>query len=59
MVLDTHMMITLDTTGLHALEQLHKAIDKRGGQLVLIGLNEQPRSLIQRSGFADKLDDSA
>ena len=58
-VLDTHMMITLDTTGLHALEQLHKAIDKRGGQLVLIGLNEQPRSLIQRSGFADKLDDSA
>lgn len=58
-VLDTHMMITLDTTGLHALEQLHKAVDKRGGQLVLIGLNEQPRSLIQRSGFADKLDDSA
>lgn len=57
-ILDTALMISLDTTGLHALEQLHKAVEKRGGQLVLTGLNEQPLSLIQRSGFADKLHDT-
>ncbi len=54
-VLDTALMLSLDTTGLHALEQLHKAVEKRGGQLVITGLHEQPRSLIQRSGFADRL----
>ena len=54
-VLDATQLISLDTTGLDALEQLHKAIEKRGGHLRMVGLNEQPRSLMQRSGFAAKL----
>jgi len=54
-VLDASRMISLDTTGLDALEQLHKAISKRGGQLGMVGLNPQPLSLIQRSGFAEHL----
>ncbi len=58
-VLDAQQLISLDTTGLDALEQLHKAIEKRGGHLLIKGLNEQPRSLMQRSGFAAKLQDSA
>ncbi len=57
-VLDATQLISLDTTGLDALEQLHKAIEKRGGHLLIKGLNEQPRSLMQRSGFAAKLQDS-
>jgi sulfate permease, SulP family len=54
-VLDAHLLVALDTTGLDALEQLHKALAKRGGQLSLTDLNEQPRSLIERSGFAQDL----
>ena len=56
--LDATQLISLDTTGLDALEQLHKAVEKRGGHLRMVGLNEQPRSLMQRSGFAAKLHDS-
>jgi SulP family sulfate permease len=54
-MLDASQLISLDTTGLDALEQLHKAVHKRGGQLGMVGLNEQPRSLIERSGFASRL----
>lgn len=54
-VLDASQLISLDTTGLDALEQLHKAVTKRGGQLGIVGLNEQPRSLMERSGFARHL----
>ncbi|MDP3250680.1 MAG: SulP family inorganic anion transporter [Hydrogenophaga sp.] len=54
-MLDASHMISLDTTGLDALEQLHKAVHKRGGHLGVVGLHEQPRSLIERSGFATRL----
>jgi SulP family sulfate permease len=56
-VLDATRLISLDTSGLDALESLHKAIAKRGGRLEFIGLNEQPRSLMERSGFAERLRD--
>ena len=54
-LLDATRLISLDTTGLDALEQLHKAVAKRGGTLGMTGLNPQPLSLIQRSGFAQRL----
>jgi SulP family sulfate permease len=54
-MLDASQMISLDTTGLDALEQLHKAVHKRGGHLGMVGLHPQPRSLIERSGFATRL----
>ncbi|AOW14520.1 sodium-independent anion transporter [Hydrogenophaga crassostreae] len=53
--LDASRLIALDTTGLDALEQLHKAILKHGGSLSMTGLNPQPKSLIERSGFAAHL----
>ncbi len=52
MRLDARQLISLDTTGLDALEQLQRALDKRGARLELCGLNPQPRSLLERSGFA-------
>jgi len=54
-MLDATQLISLDTTGLDALEQLHKAVEKRGGHMGMVGLNTQPRSLIERSGFAQRL----
>ncbi|MGM9426114.1 SulP family inorganic anion transporter [Hydrogenophaga sp. MI9] len=53
--LDAGQLISLDTSGLDALEQLHKLVGKRGGQLVLNHLNPQPNSLIERSGFGARL----
>jgi sulfate permease, SulP family len=54
-VLEMHKVINCDTTGLDALESLHAAVSKRGGRLILVDLNEQPASLLERSGFADVL----
>ncbi|MEY4505666.1 MAG: C4-dicarboxylic acid transporter DauA [Pseudomonadota bacterium] len=56
MRLDVRQLISLDTTGLDALEQLQRSLSKREGRLVLCGLNPQPRSLVQRSGFAQHID---
>ena len=54
-VLDASELVALDTTGLDALSQVLKAVAARGGRLAVIHLHEQPRSLIERSGFADRL----
>jgi SulP family sulfate permease len=54
-VLEATHLVALDTTGLDALRQLHKAVLKRGGSLRIEALHEQPRSLIERSGFTHEL----
>jgi SulP family sulfate permease len=50
-VLEMHRLVLLDTSGLDALEQLHRTLKKRGIALVLAHVNEQPLSLVRRSGF--------
>ena len=50
-VLEMHRLISMDTSGLDALQQLHRALMRRGIALVLANVNEQPLSLIRRSGF--------
>jgi SulP family sulfate permease len=50
-ILDLHQVINFDTTGLDALEALHKHLARRGGRLILVDPNEQPLSLLKRSGF--------
>jgi sulfate permease, SulP family len=54
--LDVQSLQVLDTSGLDVLEQLRKAIVLRGGRLVLAGLNAQPKSVMERSGFLHKVD---
>jgi len=54
-ILDLHQLINLDTTGLDALQSLHRMLDKRGKRLVVVAANTQPLSLMQRSGFATSL----
>ena len=51
LILDLHMVINLDTTCLDTLEALHRSLAKRGAALVLCDANDQPLSLIRRSGF--------
>lgn len=59
LVLDMHRLIAMDTSGLDALEQLHRALERRGITLWLAELNEQPLSLMRRAGFAAQLGEAA
>ncbi len=54
-VLDTARLFALDSSGLDALRQLHKAVLARGGLLELANLQTQPNEVVQRSGFAVEL----
>lgn len=50
-VMEMHRMISMDTSGLDALQQFHRMLQSRGIALVLANVNEQPLSLMRRSGF--------
>ncbi|MBH9553530.1 SulP family inorganic anion transporter [Inhella gelatinilytica] len=54
-VLDLHRLVQLDTSGLDALQQLWRTLERRGVGLILADVNEQPLSLIRRSGFESDL----
>ncbi len=55
LVLEMHRLVLLDTSGLDALEQLHRSLQRSGVALVFANVNEQPLSLMRRSGFEDRL----
>ncbi|HZH07573.1 MAG TPA: SulP family inorganic anion transporter [Lautropia sp.] len=55
MVLEMHQVINMDTTGLDALRGLHRHLERRNGRLILAELNDQPMSLLKRSGFLQAL----
>jgi SulP family sulfate permease len=50
-VLEMHRMISMDTSGLEALQQMHRVLQRRDIALLLAHDNEQPLSLVRRSGF--------
>ncbi|WP_332671564.1 SulP family inorganic anion transporter [Aromatoleum sp.] len=54
-ILDLEKVINIDTTGLDALQTLHRTLQKRGADLILCDLNAQPASIVVRSGFRDTL----
>ncbi len=54
-VLEMHRLISIDTSGLDALQQLHRSFKRAGVALVLAGINPQPLGLIRRSGFEAEL----
>jgi SulP family sulfate permease len=51
LVLEMHQVINLDSTGLDFLENLRRGLHEEGRHLVISGLNEQPASIIRRSGY--------
>jgi SulP family sulfate permease len=55
LVLDMHRLISLDTSGLDALEQLHRGLKRQEIALLLANVNEQPLSLMRRAGFEAEL----
>jgi SulP family sulfate permease len=55
LALDAQMLISVDTSGLDALQLLQRTLARQGQQLVLCGLNEQPASLVRRGGLAEAL----
>jgi len=50
-VLEMHRMVHLDTSGVDALQQLHRTLQRQGIALVLANVNDGPLSLIRRSGL--------
>jgi sulfate permease, SulP family len=54
-VLEMHRLISIDTSGIDALQQLFRTLQRNGIALVLANVNEQPLDLIKRSGFADDI----
>ncbi len=49
-VLNLQRLVAMDTSGLEALVQLRRSLERQGMVLVLCELNEQPAHLIQRTG---------
>jgi SulP family sulfate permease len=56
-VLEMHQLVSMDSSGLDALLQLHRALERRSTRLVLCALNEQPLNLLRQSGFDAVLGD--
>ncbi|GAA5170668.1 SulP family inorganic anion transporter [Viridibacterium curvum] len=54
-VLDLRDVLNIDTSGVDWLNGLRRDLHGRGGKLLLCAAGEQPRSLLQRSGFIDLL----
>jgi SulP family sulfate permease len=55
LVLDMHLLISIDTSGLDALLQLQRALTRQQRRLVLCGLQAQVASLVRRGGLAAAL----
>ncbi|MFT5588178.1 MAG: SulP family sulfate permease [Bradyrhizobium sp.] len=55
LILELHQLISIDSTGLDALDTIRRALHRHGGQLILCGANRQPRAQMERSGFLDRL----
>ncbi|MFA7504033.1 MAG: SulP family inorganic anion transporter [Burkholderiaceae bacterium] len=55
MILEMHQVINLDTSGLEALEELLHSVRAGKGRIIIVAPNEQPRSIMERSGFLDQL----
>jgi SulP family sulfate permease len=53
--LQMHRLVQMDTTGVEALRELHRALTKRDIGLVLVQVNDQPLDLLRRSGLAGEL----
>ena len=53
LILDLSQLLNMDTSGLEALETLHRLLHKRGATLVLCGLSEQPLGLVERAGLLE------
>ena len=54
-ILDLSETLSLDTSALDAIEALGRTLAKRRAHLIVAAAEDQPRSLLERSGFAAHL----
>ena len=54
-VFDLALLISIDTTGVDALDTLRRQLARQGGTLILAGPHEQPLSMLMRSGFIQRV----
>ncbi|MBC7942738.1 MAG: STAS domain-containing protein [Chitinophagaceae bacterium] len=50
-VLEMQRLVLMDSSGLDALEQMHRTLQRMGVALVLANVNEQPLALMHAAGF--------
>ena len=55
-ILEMHQVISIDNTGLETLQSLQRSVARRGGRLILCGLNQHPAEQVSRAGFLDPAD---
>ncbi len=55
LMLDMHLLISIDTSGLDALMQLQRSLARQQRRLLLCGMQEQVASLVRRGGLAEAL----
>lgn len=55
MILEMRQVITIDTSGVDALQQLAKNLHKKNSTLVICAANSQALSILTRSGFIDEI----
>ena len=48
-ILETHQLVSIDSSGLDALVQLHRNLGRQGVRLLVCALNEQPRALMRQA----------
>jgi SulP family sulfate permease len=54
-ILRMRHVMALDSTGLHALEQVHERLRRRGTHLILSGVHAQPMDVLVRAGAYERL----
>ncbi|MCC6196438.1 MAG: STAS domain-containing protein [Burkholderiales bacterium] len=52
-ILEMHQVISIDNTGLETLHALHRSLSRRGGTLILCGLNRHPAEQVARAAFVE------
>jgi SulP family sulfate permease len=55
LVLDMHRLIAIDTSGLDALRELHRSLQRHGVALLLAEVNPQPLSAVPALGFHGRI----
>jgi SulP family sulfate permease len=55
LILSMRAVPLLDTSGLEVIQRLQDKIKQRGGQLMLAGVHENVRAMMQRSGLEDSI----
>jgi sulfate permease, SulP family len=55
LILRMRKVLAMDATGLNVLEDLHARLHRRNKHLILCGPHPQPLTIMEKSGFLDKL----